>query len=580
MIVIFSPKGYGISHTYFMLKYFDKNCIVLSDYNEKYFKEATVIIPNGIQAQKRLGNYLQYKNKFLVNHDYIYDKLDDKINFYNMIRQHDILKNSYIRLINTYDSKYKGPNKYSKFIIKHRKGAGSNDNKIVTDNIYNLIKKYGDDYQIQDILDVKKIHGINYLCKKGKLISGLDFIYSGFIDNDNNYSDVKQELKNVEQKYVDVISKIVEKVNYNGFIELEFLEDTNDNIYLMEINPRISGNIKCTVQQDEYTYAPYITNLLAPYCDIITKKIDDTNLSNKLELINYSDGIEIIYQGNLHVPKHKPCNCGVVRFLEQVLIPHDEYYVDKVMALDEGNFVLNKLNDINNVIQTCNKKNIKVIFSYACEHNEFLLNNYDILKANNINFCIPSRNIFETFDDKTKFYKYMINNDFSEYIPKVYNLKGYNEIIMPCILKHNKSWYGRQTYIIKTERDIPRDINLDEYAICEIIEGKIEYATHILANNGEIIKELTIQHSFDRPVFVHGVTKKPTTSHEIKINSNVLNIFKDIVKKSQYSGIICVDYKIVNNCPKIFEINPRVGGSLTRSNGFGSFIDKFIELCS
>jgi predicted ATP-grasp superfamily ATP-dependent carboligase len=169
----------------------------------------------------------------------------------------------------------------------------------------------------------------------------------------------------------------------------------------------------------------------------------------------------------------------------------------------------------------------------------------------------------------------MTVNGFAEYIPKVYD-----DYVFPCIVKHNKSWYGRSTYIVNSPRDIPKEINLDEYSICEIIEGKTEYATHIFANNGEILMDLTIQHSFDKPIFVHGVTKKPMSSHEIPTNSSSLNVFKEIVKTSGYSGIMCVDYKIVNNIPKIFEINPRVGGSLTRSNAFHSFIDKYIQVCA
>ena len=55
-------------------------------------------------------------------------------------------------------------------------------NHVVYDNIYNIISKYNDKYQIQDFLDIKYIHSINCLCKNGNIISSLDFIYFGFID--------------------------------------------------------------------------------------------------------------------------------------------------------------------------------------------------------------------------------------------------------------------------------------------------------------------------------------------------------------------------------------------------------------
>jgi hypothetical protein len=379
MIIIFAYEGYGISHVYFMSKYWDKNCMILGKYNEEYFKKATVIIPVGILSQKKLADHLPYKQKFLTSSDFVYDKLDDKINFYKMVETSNILKNSDIKLIPTYDDNYRGPNKYGNFIIKHRKGAGSSDNTMHTDYLHNLIKKYSANHQIQDVLNVKKIHGINYLCKKGVLINGLDFIFSGFIDKSNNNSDVNQTVTFVEQKYVDVISKIVEQINYSGFVEFEFLEDVNNNIYLLESNPRISGNIKCIISENGLISYPYINELIIPYCDLVQK-------SNMYSSIMEYDNINSIYHGNLSVPKHKICGCGVLKFLEQVLIPHDDYYFDRVMDFNDGNFTPNKLVNVNDVISTCNKKKIKIIFSYACEHNDFLLNNYDILKVNNINF--------------------------------------------------------------------------------------------------------------------------------------------------------------------------------------------------
>jgi hypothetical protein len=36
---------------------------------------------------------------------------------------------------------------------------------------------------------------------------------------------------------------IIKESNYNGFIQFEFIEDTNGTIYLMECNPRMSGSI-------------------------------------------------------------------------------------------------------------------------------------------------------------------------------------------------------------------------------------------------------------------------------------------------------------------------------------------------
>lgn len=579
MILIFSLRAHWLSHIYFLLKHyeFSNDIIILSDYNEKYFREADVIIPIGIKSQKALNEYPKYRNKSLQSPDYIYDMFNDKIAFYRMVEKYAILKDSDIKLIKTYDKTYRGPNQRGKFILKHREGAGSN-NKILTDNIYNLINEYGDDYQIQDLLDVKQVNGINCVCKDGDIIGGFNFIFKGFIDKNNNTENVKQTLKYIEPQFKDIILKITKKYKYNGLIEFEFLETTDNDIYLMEVNPRMSGNIKCTVisdipENDDKKYAPYITNLIIPYCNAIT------NLSKKFTLPNYDDNCELIYHGDIKKPKYEIDENNVVRIIEKILIPYDEYYFDKVMALSTNdNFIGNKLNNINNVIKVCENNDIQIIFPYACEHIQFLINNSDQLKKHNIKYCIPPKDIFECFNDKIKFYNYMMENGFSESIPKIYE-----KITYPCILKHNKSYYGRNTHIIKSEEDmkkIPPDVKLEDYSICEIIEGKKEYATHIFALDGIIEIELTIVHHFDRSVFVHGVAKKPIMSSKIKINDNVLKIFKEIIKKSSYNGIMCIDYKIIDNIPKIFEINPRMGGSLINTGNPHGFMKKYIKVCS
>jgi len=262
--------------------------------------------------------------------------------------------------------------------------------------------------------------------------------------------------------------------------------------------------------------------------------------------------------------------------LVPILIPHDPYYFEKTMALSGGNFtgISNELSNIDDVINICKKEEIKIIFSYSCDHAKFLIEHHNILKENNIKYCIPNKEIFESFNHKGKFYEYMIENGFSDYVPKVYD-----KIIYPCILKYNIAAAGNMTYVINEQNDIPENINFYDYSMTEIIEAEREYATHIFATDGEIKMELTYQYNYDKPVYVKGRYNKPLLSFEVDIDPNVLNIFKQIIKKSGYNGEMCIDYKIVNGVPKIFEINPRFGSSLMLSDYYGLFINKYIETC-
>lgn len=560
MILIFSNEECFLDNIYFLSKNLNQKNIILTKYNEKYFKEAEIIIPTCVISQKKLNQFPQWKHKYLINNNQVYNQLNDKINFYNVIKKYNLLQNSNVKLIDTYDKKYIGSNIYKKYIIKHRNNTVPINNNILTDFINNIITKYSNTHQIQDVLNIKYIHAINCLCYNGKIINGYNFVQL-----DLKKTHIKKYLKHIESIFINTVSKIIRKFKYNGFIEIKFLEDINKNIYLLEVNPYISKNIKYSTKNG---FFPYIQNLIIPYCNIITKSKIKSNTFN----------IKQLYYNNIKYPKFNIDNQGILKFIEKIFIPYDEivpYFFHKIMKLNRISYIPIKLQNIDIVINKCKRKSINIIFSFSDEHADFLNNNYSKLKNHNIKFCVPSKDILNCFRDKIKFYNYMKENEFNDYIPKTYD-----NIIFPCILKLNVSNYGKSTYIINNKMDIPNNIDLNKYLICEIIKGDIEYATHIFAINGNIIIDLTIEHKFDESIFVFGSKKYPKLSNKIKTNTYVLTVFKKLIKKCNYNGIMCIDYKIINNIPKIFEINPRVGASLIRTNNINLFIDKYIEACS
>jgi carbamoylphosphate synthase large subunit len=50
----------------------------------------------------------------------------------------------------------------------------------------------------------------------------------------------------------------------------------------------------------------------------------------------------------------------------------------------------------------------------------------------------------------------------------------------------------------------------------------------------------------------------------------VSSIFESIIKHLNYSGPCNIDFKLINGTPKIFEINPRLGGSLMVSENLSA----------
>ena len=300
MIILFTYNNDSwLDLANFLIENWNQQFIILNEFNKYYFIEAKCIIPLGIKAQKELNKYPKYKHKFLVCCNDVYEKLNNKIKFYYLIEKYKLLKNSDVKLIKTYDQNYKGPNINKKFIIKHKHGIGSYKNKIIKGYIYDLIKKYSNTHQIQDILDIHYINGINGVSCDGKIMYMLNFKTPGFIENDYYGSDNIQYMDSVDPKLGKVVTDIIQKIKYNGFFEFEFIVDKKKNIYLMECNPRISGNLKCKMEEDE---CPYINNFIIPYYNKIT--------NSHIEFTNYTDKYTVTYCGSLGTPNNTLCSCG------------------------------------------------------------------------------------------------------------------------------------------------------------------------------------------------------------------------------------------------------------------------------
>jgi len=236
---------------------------------------------------------------------------------------------------------------------------------------------------------------------------------------------------------------------------------------------------------------------------------------------------------------------------------------------------IKKHNAIKATIKELIENNATVIFpGVNIRYTRYIQENQKKFDDAGITYHIPCKFITNAFANKLSFHSFMTYNGFFGYIPK-----KYDTIVYPCIIKHKFSVYGKDTHILNSPDNLPKDIDLNDYIINELIPGKSEYVTHIFAKNGKILLESTNKYTFDIPLYIKGVQTRPSLKEKIKIDNNIRCVFERIVEKSDYSGMMCIDYKIVDNLPIIFEINPRLGGSL-RGDISQDGLQKFIKLYS
>lgn len=70
---------------------------------------------------------------------------------------------------------------------------------------------------------------------------------------------------------------------------------------------------------------------------------------------------------------------------------------------------------------------------------------------------------------------------------------------------------------------------------------------------------------FEKNKKVRGFVTETNKMSKIDINKEYINVFEKFLIPCKYSGICNIDFIIVNDNIKIFEINPRLGGSLMMS---------------
>lgn len=186
------------------------------------------------------NQYPIFKKYYTSN---VYAMLDNKISFYDFLNKNpNLCLESNVFLIPNYNKSYNGPNITKNFMIKAPNGYSGKFNQIKHGSIYELIQQYGNTHQIQDAMNVKHIYGVSICCKSGKILSSYTYLTQGAITTTSFHATRTCEITFPSVK--TFLKKLVANLQLHGIIEVEFLIDHSNKIYVMECNPRISGSIR------------------------------------------------------------------------------------------------------------------------------------------------------------------------------------------------------------------------------------------------------------------------------------------------------------------------------------------------
>ncbi|NOT84850.1 MAG: hypothetical protein HOP02_08755, partial [Methylococcaceae bacterium] len=233
--------------------------------------------------------------------------------------------------------------------------------------------------------------------------------------------------------------------------------------------------------------------------------------------------------------------------------------------------------DASVIIEYCKKNKINIIFANNYRAQNFLQLNQESFNNENIKFLINSRYVIDTFVDKKKFVVFMSQQGFADYLPETYELD--KTIVYPCIIKPKMGGIGKGVRIAYTEEDL-KNIDEKKYLISEFLDG-FEYATSIFYYRGEIVNHYTYIKKVNKSHYVLQHID-PKDIQEETCETPYLEIFLAVLRAANPNNETCqcsINYKIIADTPKIFEINCRIGYTLARHpQDFKDFIQSYLAV--
>jgi predicted ATP-grasp superfamily ATP-dependent carboligase len=206
-------------------------------------------------------------------------------------------------------------------------------------------------------------------------------------------------------------------------------------------------------------------------------------------------------------------------------------------------------------------------------------NKKTILVLSDINKILPLTDpryheAIKTLYYKNLFASFMLDN-FPDCIPMTYFS---DPIKFPCIMKPINGIGGKDIIIFQSKVDYdnsPIKFN-NNYIIQDYLFTEITSTAHFLCYNGKII--MSVKYTAKTPEKYH--VQKGNIVNYIKeeLGDKEKLIFSSILAKLNYDGLCCIDYYFNGIDLKIYEINPRIGGSLVdNENDFFTFINQIKE---
>jgi hypothetical protein len=171
---------------------------------------------------------------------------------------------------------------------------------------------------------------------------------------------------------------------------------------------------------------------------------------------------------------------------------------------------------------------------------------------------VPSKECVALCDDKYRLNQALIAHGFGRYVPAMDDGVGY-----PYLLKKKSDEWAVNCHLVTSAEQEQQYASLlgdPDYFRQEFVPGRSEYTTHLLMRKRKVVAAISIKFVFAEDLHTKG--RECVASYSKVCRSRHLDLFAAMLRSIGFDGLCCVNYKIVDGRPAIFEINPRFGASL------------------
>jgi len=180
----------------------------------------------------------------------------------------------------------------------------------------------------------------------------------------------------------------------------------------------------------------------------------------------------------------------------------------------------------------------------------------------------PDAGLIDLLADKGLFAAYLLQRNLAAFAPKLY--QSHEDIDYPCIVKRTDLAGGLGVDQVRDRKELDqlvdaKSLHQEKFIIQAWVGGTDEYVTHAVLRDGEIVWDKTFRYDLGQDNVLR--TAQVTSDYRIMRTptpTSLRDLLAAIAADLGLSGPVNVDYKIVDGRPVIFEINPRLGGSLMR----------------